>query len=636
MTAAADLRAELIKLGRTLQQDPADLEFLAPMGWPAIREFRLAITDVITEYCHSRFQHLEPLANIIPIPLIAKLGPSYFAPEMCASFVTLIGEEKALKIIAKLPAEFIADVAPFVDARTIGPLITKVDFNSTKKVLPLLIEREEFITLGQFIDFITPELLEAIMPIVPDEALIRIAEVAEHKSQYDELLPLVSDQRLGRLVQTANEKNLWSISLDMLNEINLENRSRLANIAAQQSDGLLESLVTAVYDEDIFDLFLPMMAAITEENLARIANLSVMHRTEVMAAISESAARTNQWATLSTIVPVLSHEALIALAAAPRLQNPETARSIISGELGPRKLLGNVLPLANLVPVPIQQIVADEISAMSSDELDDFARLVLRQKHWASLLPLVALMTEEAQRHFTTATAGFDRDALRSAMVHANDQGRFSEMLAIAAAMPAAARRLAVEIISDSIYEEDFLGTALDPISQQAIWGQVLKLADNLPDTVLKGLSDGAALLNLDGVFHAILSSAESPEDWKVGFAILSGIHDRATEDGVPVEVTVQGKLVQAAVAQIAESRALQGFSFAHALQSYLSDEGAARGFDNAAIKLTTTARVGVDVLAHTLQDARDKAAVIAASLLKGAKSRLNQPHPEPGESSDG
>ncbi|MCE5288920.1 MAG: hypothetical protein LLG14_06710 [Nocardiaceae bacterium] len=623
MTEVVDLQAELVKLGRTLQCDPSDLQFLAPVGWPAIREFRLVLTDVIAEYTHERFAHLEPLANIIPIPLIAKLGPAYFAPEMCAAFVSLLGEQKSLKIIGKLSPEFIADVAPYSDPRVIGPLIAKVDFATTKKVLPLLIEREEYITLGQFIDFVTPDLLESIMPIVPDEALIRVAEVAENKTQYDELIPLVTDERLGRLIQTANEKDLWSIALDMLNEVNPENRARLANISAQQSDGLLESLVTAVHVQNQFDLFVPMTAAISEENLERIANLRIMRRDDVMAAIAESAVRTDQWSTLSSLIPLLPEESLRALAASPTLRDASTARIVISDAVGGHNLIPNVLPLVNLVTDEVRQLIADEISALSPEALDELARDVLERKQWANLLPLVALMTPEARAHFTSATAGFDRDSLMSAMVSANDHGRFSEMLSIASAMPAAARRLAVEIISDSVYEEDFLGTALDAASQQAVWRQVLKLADNLPAPVLKGLADGASLLNLDGVYHAILSSAESPEDWKTGFAILSGIHDRATEDGVPVEVTVQGKLIQAAVEQIAESKALQNFSFAHALlEGALTNEGVAHGFDNAAIKLTTTARESAAVLAEAMNEAREK----ALGLLGRAKQILNQP----------
>ncbi|CAM3907506.1 hypothetical protein [Smaragdicoccus niigatensis] len=597
-TDEADLHAEMIKLGRTLHCDPAELAFLAPLGWQRVREFRFQVVDQLQAHCNARFGHLASLANIIPVPIMAKLGPQYFEPQMCASFVGLVAEEKALKAVSKLPPTFMADVTPYVDPRTVGPMMAKIDIATGRKVLPILVEREEFVTMGQFIDYVTPELIEAFLPIIPDEAIIRTAQVAENKAQFDVVLPLVDDARIARLIQTANEKQLWDVALTMVDALNFENRTRLANIAAQQTDALLESLVTAVHEQNLFDLLLAMTSVMSTPNLARFARLSILRDPAVMSGLAESAIRNDLWAGVAPIIPLMPESTLRVLADTQIVQDPESARKIMRdalaavGQSGPdNPLLAQLLPLLQVVPSATKQIVADELGNLSEGDLDRCIHSVVAAGQVPKLMRIVPLLSRRAQRRVTAAVASFDRDALRSELIEARDNGVLPEMLGVVGDLPADRREETLGIITESVYDEDLLGNDLEPEAQRAIWGQVLRLAADLPGAVDR-LTEAAGMLKLDDVLTAILSAAESPADWAVGFAILGGIHDRAMKDGLAVETTVQGKLVQAAAEQVSKSGALQRFWFADALlKEYVKDQGVAREFDNTTILLATTAR---------------------------------------------
>ena len=54
MSDAVDTKAEIIKLSRVLGEEVAALEFLEPIGWRQLREFRYLVADQFFEGAESR------------------------------------------------------------------------------------------------------------------------------------------------------------------------------------------------------------------------------------------------------------------------------------------------------------------------------------------------------------------------------------------------------------------------------------------------------------------------------------------------------------------------------------------------------------------------------------------------------
>ncbi len=601
MTDAVDVKAELIKLSRVLGAEVEDLAFLESVGWREIRQFRRQVTDQFFLAAESRLKNLAAAAKLIPNPVIVKLAPLYFEPRMAAGVASLVDEEKALKLVPKLPVDLMAATVPYIDPRRVGPLVSKVPVEVARKLAPILLEAKEYISLGQLVDYVTPGQLDGLLPFIDDVSLLMIAEVTENKDQFNVIIPLIDDARIARLIQSAKDADLWHVALDLLNEINGDLRGRMADIAAQQSDTVLNSLVDAVYEANMFDMLLPTTRLMRPENLARFAKAKGLESADVVNAIVDSAVRNNLWDALLPMVPHLTDAGMRTLANSPALLDRDIVATVVSQAVVSAKLFVEALPLIATVPDAVRGSFADEIGRLEPETFDRAVRGVVAAGRLSDLLPLVSLLPKPEQNRVSEIAANFDPDEMRDALVDASDNGVLPEMLEVAAGMPLDAREQTIGIINSSDEDDDLLGVTLDVDDQQNVWNQMLKLAENVPLPALQRLSERAAFLPLDSILPSVIRAGEITNEWTASFAILSGIHQRAEKEGVPVEFTIPARLIQAAAAKASETKdTTDSMWFAkEVLRQYTKDDQAARAFDDAAVGVSTAVKGAAGSAVH-------------------------------------
>ncbi|MBJ8346136.1 hypothetical protein [Antrihabitans sp. YC2-6] len=581
MTDVIDTKAELIKLARVLGEDIEALAFLEPIGWQELREFRHMVADQFFLASESRLKNLAAAAKMVPNAVIIKLAPMYFEPRMAAGVASLVDEEKALKLVPKLPPDLMAATVPYIDPRRVGPLVAKVPVEVARKLAPILLGAKEYVSLGQLIDYVTADQLQGLLPYIDDVSLLKIAEVAENKAQFDVIMPLIDDARIARILQTAKEADLLDIAIELLNEVNLDLRGRLANIAAQQSDSVLDGLVRAVHASSQFDMLLPTTASMTPPNLVRFAQTKAFESADVMNSLVDTAVRMDQWSALLALVPNLTTAGLDVLAQAQALQDRAVVAKVVASDA-----FASALPLISRVPDAVRDTFAAEIGSLDPARFDSAVRSVLAAGRLPDLLALVPLLPKAQQDRVSAVAADFDPDEMRSALVDASESGVLPEMLGVAAGMPLEARAQTLGIINESADDDDLLGTALEPDEQQNLWNQLLRLTDNVPSPLVQQLSERAAFLPLDNILPSVLRAGELTNEWGTSFAILSGIHDRAEKEGVPVEFTIPARLMQAAAEKASEHQNTDSpLWFAKALLAqYAKDDAAAKAFDDTAI----------------------------------------------------
>ncbi|MBJ8340066.1 hypothetical protein JGU71_14320 [Antrihabitans sp. YC3-6] len=616
MTEVVDTRAELVKLSRILNVDVSELAFLETVGWQALREFRQQATDQFFVAAESRLKNLAAAAKLVPNPVIVKLAPKYFEPRMAAAVASLIDEDKALKLVPKLPVGLMADASVYIDPRRVGPLISKVPIEVAQRLAPILLEREEFITLGQFIDFVTPEMLAGLLPVVDDISLLRIAEVTENKAQLNVIMPLIDDARIGRTIQTAKEAGMLGNAVELLTEVSLEVRGRMVNVAAQQSDSVLDALVHAVHSAGSFAMLLPTTTWMEPQNLARFAKSKAFETADVMKGVVAAADRDDLWAAVVPLVPNFTAAGRREFAAA--LGNVDGVEKLVDAAAAVPALFPLILPLAT---DPIKERLAAAVGKLEVSEFERIVQSVIAANALTELLPIVPMLPKAAQERVSDLAANFDPTQMREALVDASENGVLPELLEVAAGMPLAAREQTVGIISDSAEDDDLLGVTLEPDDQQNVWNQLLKLADDVPLPALEQLSQRAAFLPLDGVMPSVLKAAEATNEWTTSFAILSGIHKRAESEGVPLEFTVPARLIQMAAEKASETTdTTDSLWFAKALLAqYAKDDAYAKTFDDTAIHASAAVRgaaesavqVSMGLIGEGTQPIRSVAAVV-------------------------
>jgi hypothetical protein len=322
-----------------------------------------------------------------------------------------------------------------------------------------------------------------------------------------------------------------------------------------------------------------------------------------MNTLVDTAIRNDVWDALLPMVPHLSDAGLSALAGASAWHDRRVVAKVVSDATGTASssasMFAPALPLISRVPDHVKRVFAEEIGKLDAATFEREVKGVVAAGKLSHLLSLVPLLPKPKQDAVSDIAANFDPTEMHSALVAASDDGVLPEMLEVAAGMPLDKREQAIGIITDN-EDDDLLGTALEPDQQQNVWNQVLKLSSNVPLPALQRLSDQAAFLNLESVLPNVMHAAEFTNEWNTGLAILGGIHERARKNGVPVEITVQGRLVQKVAEKALEAGLLDKAGLGKdLLEQYAKEQGIAKEFDETVLLASGAARQAATHVVH-------------------------------------
>jgi hypothetical protein len=160
----------------------------------------------------------------------------------------LLSLEQIGEFVDRLPPSFLADLAPIVDLRAVGPHISDLSEPKLAAAARVLIERDDWITIAAFVDGTPPERLAKTINEIEGEALLRIGLAMESRSRIDQILGLLSDDKLGELLVAAAERDLASAAIQMIDAMGDEGLMRigrqLADLNEGQQDILAKELLT--------------------------------------------------------------------------------------------------------------------------------------------------------------------------------------------------------------------------------------------------------------------------------------------------------------------------------------------------------------------------------------------------------
>jgi hypothetical protein len=223
-------KAEVMKLARLLNREPERLEYLEQLDSEDIRRLREQVTDMLFEAHDATLRRLAASSKLLPVGLVAMLGQHAFGPVLSARISGLLDPGRAVDIAAKLPTEFLADIAVQLDPRRASDVIAGMPADQVAAVTRELTRRGEYVTIGRFVGHLGDDALRSSIAEIDDATLLRTAFVLEDRDRIDALAELVGEDRIVRLADVAERDQLWPEALDLL--LNL-NRERVAEGLAQ-------------------------------------------------------------------------------------------------------------------------------------------------------------------------------------------------------------------------------------------------------------------------------------------------------------------------------------------------------------------------------------------------------------------
>jgi hypothetical protein len=277
MSGAADTvqaRAEILKLARMLDRDPASLDYLQAVPLDDLRELRDQITDVLWSAGGGFVNKVAAAAKLLPTALSATIGERAFGAVFCAQLAARLEPSRAIDVAAKLPTPFLADVAVALDPRQTSAVIAGIPANRIAEITAELVHRSEYVTMGQFVGHLNDDALRAAVNVMDNAALLKVGFVLDDKAGLDRLVALLPAGRMDGIIAAAAEENLWLEALDLLAHLSADQRCQILDSPNALDEETLERIIACVVEHDMW----PEAELIAAADPALQARLSAVPR----------------------------------------------------------------------------------------------------------------------------------------------------------------------------------------------------------------------------------------------------------------------------------------------------------------------------------------------------------------------
>jgi hypothetical protein len=266
MSLQLETHAEIVKIAHLMQQDPAEFEYLAGCDPDTLVELRLKLVELFYGDENSSLKRFAKVGNLLPAGVIASLTRETVGPVLAARIAGFVDPKQAANVVSKLPTDFVVEIATMIDPRRVAPVLGRLNDDTVEALALELIDREEFVTLGQFVGFANEETLRRVFKAAPDDALLQIAFVAEDKDRISVALAPQTDERIASIIKTALKNDLWPEAMDLFTQLSDEQYVRVINIAGNLPPASIDRIISATVEAATWPILIPAVAQMDNPN----------------------------------------------------------------------------------------------------------------------------------------------------------------------------------------------------------------------------------------------------------------------------------------------------------------------------------------------------------------------------------
>ena len=298
MTDAAT-RAELVKLARILDTDVDNVEYLAYLEASRLRALREGITEALFEKFRPTFAGFARLSGILPLAVSARISERVLGPTLSGRIAGEMPAERAIDMARKLSDSFLADTCLQLDPVRARPIIAGFPVDRAVAITQILLERDEYITMGRFVDVLPLETLFAATDAIASEAdLLQISFFVESSEQLDQVIEYLDIERREAVIQAAATQDLWPAVIATLLRIGVTARVALAELALAQDATTLDSLIRAAAANDLWPALLRLADDLPGNAITSLAQEPAFDEPAVVRSVIDSVVANDLWAAL--------------------------------------------------------------------------------------------------------------------------------------------------------------------------------------------------------------------------------------------------------------------------------------------------------------------------------------------------
>lgn len=320
--------AERQRLQRLLAASPEDLAFLDHLGADELRALRQACKECLVLEQRPFLLRAIAASKMLPATLIASIGEHTLGPLLCARFSDQMSKPHLISICRHLSPAFMAEVGLHLDIEKLCELADTMPSSTIRAITREILERHEYIVLGEVINRLPARLLRHVTQEFPDgEAYLRTAFFVENPARLQDVLEVLPESLLHDAMRAAarDPETLLSPALSLTLAVSPAWQRRMMLVAMENGDSLLSDLVRGVVAHDLWSIMLPLVERLAPGELRRLMQLPAWHEPAVLDPLLASADRyfLRPWVErlLTEMPPALAATAQARLAA--RRQPPE-------------------------------------------------------------------------------------------------------------------------------------------------------------------------------------------------------------------------------------------------------------------------------------------------------------------------
>lgn len=295
-----EARAEAIKLARLLAAAPESLAFVEAQPPAASRAFREALTEALFNQHRPGFQRLAGLSKLLPAAITAKLSEHALGATVSGRVAGEMEPGRAVDIAKHLSTGFLADLTVQLDPKRASAVVAKMPSEIVVKTALELVKREDYITMGRFVDVLSEATLAAVIAAIPsDEALLRSGFFVENKSRLAMLAGLLPESRLVGTLRVAHQQQLWPEALALIAHVGETHQGRYGDLLAAEPVALIESLLATVSAQNLWPELLVPFVQMQPKNQKKLAGL--LAKPEWRREIEQAARASGNWQMLKPL-----------------------------------------------------------------------------------------------------------------------------------------------------------------------------------------------------------------------------------------------------------------------------------------------------------------------------------------------
>lgn len=248
-------RTQLQLLARLLEVEVAEVAHLERLGVQGLKELRTAISDHLFDGEAEMFGRVSKLAPLVPDVVVVKVAQAAVPPLVSGRLAGALGlahPERAVGLLKRLRAGYLADAAPYVDPRAVAVLAPMFEA-APEALLPAareLLRRKDYATAAGFLEFSTPALIEAFSLEIDDiEALIEAVAFVDDDDALSKVIRHVPEHRIREIIGTSIDNEAGVVAaLSVGSRIDADLTPRVSDLLFLEvtDDKLVEVLETAV------------------------------------------------------------------------------------------------------------------------------------------------------------------------------------------------------------------------------------------------------------------------------------------------------------------------------------------------------------------------------------------------------